>query len=216
MKLYIAPLSSYSMKAQIAVMEKNLQDQVEFIEVQLKEEDSRREYLQIYPLGKVPLLINEEKEDFVPEASTIIEYFENNFETGTQLIPSDKHQARKTRFYERMFDNYVNENLYKVFLESQKEVKDTEFLAKANFQISTILDLLEGKMQTGDTWIMGDDFTMADIAAFPNLFFATKIHPFAEKYPNVEKYYNRLMQRPSILQCIESIMPELKKLGFVS
>jgi glutathione S-transferase len=57
------------------------------------------------------------------------------------------------------------------------------------------------------TWAMGDDFTMADCAAVPALFYADKVSPLAETYPNVAAYLGRLTQRPSYARALNEAEP---------
>jgi len=59
------------------------------------------------------------------------------------------------------------------------------------------------------TWALGDDFTMADCAAAPALFFANKVMPFGEAYPNAAAYSTRLMQRPSFARAVKEAEPYL-------
>ena len=72
MKLYYYPLSTYSQKVLIALYEKQLEFESEL--VFLFDPEAATSYKEIYPLGKIPLLVNEE--DMVPESSIIVEYLD--------------------------------------------------------------------------------------------------------------------------------------------
>ncbi len=50
---------------------------------------------------------------------------------------------------------------------------------------------------------------MADCAAAPALFFADKVMPFGEAYPNATTYLTRLMQRPSFARAVKEAAPYL-------
>ena len=61
----------------------------------------------------------------------------------------------------------------------------------------------------GKTWIMGDQFTMADCAAAPALFYADKIIPLKPAHPQIAGYLERLKQRPSFTRVLEEAKPYL-------
>lgn len=54
---------------------------------------------------------------------------------------------------------------------------------------------------------MGSDFTMADCAAAPALFYADKVMPFAGRYDNLAAYLGRLKQRPSYARALKEAEP---------
>jgi glutathione S-transferase len=59
----------------------------------------------------------------------------------------------------------------------------------------------------GKTWATGDEFTLADCAAAPALFFADKVVPFTDTHPNLAAYLARLKQRPSYARTLEEAEP---------
>ena len=61
---------------------------------------------------------------------------------------------------------------------------------------------LEGEL-VGRTWAIGAEFTMADCAAAPSLFYADWVHRIPESYPTLRAYRTRLLARPSFARCIE-------------
>ena len=63
------------------------------------------------------------------------------------------------------------------------------------------------KILPGKTWVMGDDFTMADCAAAPALFYANWVQPLAGTYPNVTAYLERLKARPSYARTLKEAEP---------
>jgi glutathione S-transferase len=62
--------------------------------------------------------------------------------------------------------------------------------------------MTEAKMASR-TWAVGEQFTMADCAAAPALFYADKVMPFAQSHRNATEYLHRLMQRPSFARVLE-------------
>ena len=59
------------------------------------------------------------------------------------------------------------------------------------------------------TWAMGDDFTMADCAAAPAMFYANIVSPFGGTHRNAAAYLDRLMKRPSVARTVEEAKPYL-------
>jgi glutathione S-transferase len=57
------------------------------------------------------------------------------------------------------------------------------------------------------TWAIGDDFTLADCAAAPALFYANTVAPFAETHKNLAAYLDRLMIRPSFARVLAEAQP---------
>jgi glutathione S-transferase len=60
---------------------------------------------------------------------------------------------------------------------------------------------------TRDEWIGGKDFTMADWAAAPALFYAITVLPFPEGHRSLRGYLDRLMRRPSFARALEEAEP---------
>jgi glutathione S-transferase len=59
----------------------------------------------------------------------------------------------------------------------------------------------------GRTWATGDDFTLADRAAAPSLFYADWVHPIGPDFPNVRAYRSRLLARPTIARAVDEGRP---------
>lgn len=210
MKLYYFILSTYSQKALLAFYEKG----VEFtpVAVNLPDPVANAEYRKIYPLGKVPLLIDEQDDQFIPESSIIIEFLESEYpDQGTQLIPANKTEARRVRFKDRMCDLYVNTPITTLYFESMKpEAKqNSEAIAKAKATLDIMYQYIEHSL-VNSTYAQGHTFSMADCAAFPGLFYAQKLYPFSQ-YPNIVAYFSRLMARDSVKRLMAEVLPALTK-----
>ena len=205
MKLYVNPLSTYSHKAMIACHEAGVDVELEVIN--LMDEAAKKAYREIYPIGKVPCLIADDGH-MIPESTIIIEYL--NQEHGANLIPADPTAARQTRFRDRMLDNYLSDAIGTLFFQNMRpeDQRDKERVDQANFHASTMYAYLEGDL-ANKTWIMGDEFSLADCAAFPPLFYAPKLAPFAGN-ANIEAYWKRLAARPSIVKVMEMAMPAIQ------
>ncbi len=66
--------------------------------------------------------------------------------------------------------------------------------------------MLEADM-AAKTWAMGEDFTMADCAAAPALYYANLVVPFTDTHKSVAAYLDRLMNRPSFARVVREAEP---------
>ncbi len=206
MKLYYFPLSTYSQKAIMAFHEKQVAFEPQLI--RLFDESERKAYREIYPLGKVPLLILPDGHK-IPESSIIIEYLDTHFETGTRLIPDHKDLARRVRFTDRINDLYLNDSVVTLLFQSWKpeDQRDQELIDRNRERIDTVYRFMENHFEKA-TWACGDSFSMADCAAAPALFYARQLAPFDGR-PNIQAYWRRLEARPSYQKVAEEAAPHL-------
>jgi glutathione S-transferase len=61
---------------------------------------------------------------------------------------------------------------------------------------------LEGHLK-GKVWAAGAEFTLADCAAAPSLFYADWTHPISDAYPTLRAYRTRLLARPSFARAVD-------------
>jgi glutathione S-transferase len=175
--------------------------------VALMDPEKRAEYREVYPMGKVPLLIVGE-DYFIPESSTIIEYLDGIAEP--KLIFGDAEQRRKIRFKDRMFDLYLNDSVSTLLFQSMKPEaeRDQERIDTSNFRIDTMYGFMEQEL--GDQpYANGDQFSMSDCAAIPALFYAQRSAPF-DSHANICAYWDRLASRPSTRRVFSEAEPHLK------
>ncbi len=197
MELYYLPLSTYSQKVLIAFNEKGMSFDPK--PVDLRSPAGQAAYREIYPIGKIPLLVPEPGH-LVPESNIIIEYLEDHFpDAGTRLIPADAHAARQVRLMDRMNDLYLLNSSGLLFFQGLKpeQQRDQERIAEARRHLDYCLDGLEEKLSDGRQWLTGDTFTMADCSAVPALWLAQTAHPYPN-HPAVKGYFDRAQQRASI------------------
>jgi len=203
MKLYYHPISTYSQKVLIALYEKGLDFEPEI--VQLMGPEGRANYRDVYPMGKIPCLIDGEQ--MVPESSIIIEYIDDMAEP--KLIKGNAAEMRKIRFKDRMFDLYLNNNVATLLFQSLKSAadQDPDLIDKARFQINTMYSFMEHEFGEQD-YANGNEFLMADCAAAPALNYAQQVAPF-DDHKNICAYWERLTSRPSIQRIQEEAAPAI-------
>ncbi len=203
MKLYYNPMSTYSQKAMIAFNEKGIAFEPQV--VSLMDPSSRDAFETVYPIGKLPFF--KPREDYaVPESTIIIEYLEDNFPDTAQLIPEGRNEARQVRFMDRMTDFYLNDPVVSLlFMKFGFRPQDDAAEAKARKHIATTYKALDARLAK-QPYICGENFSMADCATIPPLFYAQDVMPF-DAYPNLKAYWERAQQRPSYAKVMAEFVP---------
>jgi glutathione S-transferase len=206
LKLYFHPLSSFCQKALIALYENDTPFEPHI--VNLGDATSRAEFLEVWPIGKFPVIRDEAKSRTVPESSIIIEYLAQHYPGKTQLIPADADLAWQTRLSDRFYDLYVHEPMQKVVGDRLRPAasKDPFGVEQARARIQTAYGMIDAEMAT-KIWAMGDAFTLADCAAAPALFYANLVAPFGDTHKNVARYFDRLKERPSFARVVKEAKP---------
>ena len=124
----------------------------------------------------------------IPESTIIIEYLDQHYPGKKDLIPDDPAQAREMRLLDRFLDLYVHEPMQKIVGDRLRPegAKDAHGVDHARKTMRTALGMLEKDM-VSRTWAAGGTFSLADCAAAPALFYADKVMPIADDYPNADQ-----------------------------
>lgn len=203
-QLFGHPFSSYTWKAQIAFYENGTP--FEFRMVGPEHPENGAELSRRSPVGKFPLLVDGDAAVF--EATAIIEYLEAVHAGPVALIPANREAAVKVRMMDRIFDNYVM-NVMTVMVGNAlrpEEHRDPYGVDQARADLDKIYAWLDAEL-TGRDWACGADFTLADCAAAPSLFYADWAHPISDQYATLKAYRARLIGRPSVARCINDARP---------
>jgi glutathione S-transferase len=205
LELHFHPLSSYCQKALVALYENDTPFERHL--VNLGDPTARAEFQKLWPIGKMPVLRDTARDRIVPEATIIIEYLAQHYPGKSQLLPADPDRARETRLRDRFFDLYVNDPVGKIVTDKLRPAgkNDPHGVDEARARLETAYAMIDEDMAT-QTWATGDTFTMADCAAAPALFYASKLIPFGSR-KNLASYFGRLMERPAFARAIEEAQP---------
>jgi glutathione S-transferase len=204
--LYFHPLSSFCHKALIALYENETPFERSIVD--LADANSSAQFKKVWPIGKFPVLRDDARDRTVPESSIIIEYLAQHYPGRTQLVPADPELASQTRMRDRFYDLYVNVPMQKVVTDRLRPSgrNDLHGVEEAKALLQTACGLVDQEMAT-KTWAMGDEFSMADCAAAPSLFYANMVMPLGDTYKNAAAYLGRLMKRPSFARALEEARP---------
>jgi glutathione S-transferase len=205
--LYFHPLSSYCHKVQIALYE----NQTPFTPhlVDLTDPEANAAFKRLWPIGKFPVLRDGDR--VVPESTSIIEYLAQHYPGPTKLLPDAAEAAFAVRALDRFYDLHIHTPMQKIIGDRLRPSgqKDPTGVEQARSALNTALGLIDDDLATR-TWAAGDDFTMADCAAAPTLFYVDRaVNPLAGTYDNVAAYLDRVKQRPPYARALEEAQPYL-------
>lgn len=208
LRLYGHPLSTFCMKVAMALYEAGTPFEHELVD--FGDEGSLARFQAVAPLGKMPVLLDEDRGEAVPETSIIFDYLASVDPAAATLMPSDPALAWKVRLADRIFDLHVQTPMQKVIDDRLRpaDAKDPFGVEQARGHLRRTLDVLEHG-RDGQAWAVGEAFTFADCSAAPALFYADKVVPFEASHPAVWAYFQRLKARPSFARVLEEAEPYL-------
>jgi glutathione S-transferase len=195
MKLYNMNLSNFATKCRIAIYDKGCQ--VDITPVPGNDLKSP-EYLKIYPFGKTPSL--DADGTMIGESEVINEYLEEKF-PNPPLLPKSPEARAKTRGFTRFHDLYLEPPIRALFGQMNPKTRDQKLVDEKLADIKTRLDQVEAMLPASG--FASGDFSLADCALAPTLFFATNLLPaFGLKAldgrPKIAAYWNHVQTRPSV------------------
>jgi len=202
--LYLHPLSSYCHKALIALYENAIAFTPEV--VNLGDPASRDNFKKVWPMAKFPVLLDDSRNQVIPESTSIIEYLDRHYPGPVKLLPNDDGDlAAQVRATDRFYDLHVHNNMQQIVGDKLRPADghDPIGLKEAKERLGIALGIAEEQMATRK-WACGDVFSMADCAAGPPLFFINKMMPLSKHLKN---YLERLTQRPSYARALREAEP---------
>lgn len=204
--LHYHPLSSYCWKVLIALYENGTEFTPRLVD--LGDPNSRAAFAALWPVAKMPVLEEDAHDIVIPETSIIIDYLDRHHRGPVRFVPDDPDRAREVRLWDRIYDLYLQGPMQKIVgdrLRPEGQL-DPFGVAEARTLLATALGMVETHM-ADRRWATGEDFTLADCAAAPALFYADKVMPLGSLYPNALALLERLKARPSFARVLEEAGP---------
>ncbi len=208
MELYFSYLSTYSQKVLLGFYEKGIPFNGHHID--LGDPEVHDKYRELYPFGKVPLLICDDAR-MIPESSIILEYLDTTFPNSLTLIPAEAEAARRVRFLDRMCDLYLNDPVVSLIFESWKPEpeRNMEMMVKASEKIGIMYRLLNDQL-LDQPLLGGETFCLADCAAIPSLFYAKSFAPFGD-FEALSRYWGEISKRPAYMRLKQEAEPYIEQ-----
>lgn len=184
LELFAHPFSSYCQKVLTALWENGTQ----FTYRHMEEPGVGEALAARWPIGKFPILVRHHPGE-------------------VRLVPVDSDAAIEVRLLDRFFDQYVMNAAQVAVNEAIRKMRGRpDRLEEAKETTAQALEVayrwLETRLEER-VWAAGADFSMADCAAAPSLFYADWVHPIGDGYPWLRAYRARLLTRPSFALAVE-------------
>jgi glutathione S-transferase len=201
--LYGHPISSYTWKVLTALYENG----TAFDSITV-DQNTYADFIGKWPMGKFPILLDSDRKRMVTETSVIIEYLDAYYPGRTRFIPSDFDTALEVRRWDRVFD-HLNTTMSKTVVDNIRPEgqRDPYGVDEAKRIIGGIYGVIETQLGERHSFIVGEEFTMADCAAAPALWYAARNVPLDGKFPRIAAYLERLNAQPSFARAVKESEP---------
>lgn len=203
MKLYIGPLSLFSWKIAIALDEKGIVHEREFVAfTQERGYDPKHPaVLAANPRRQVPVLVDGDLALF--DSTVIFEYLEELY-PDPPLYPVTPQERARCRLLEVDADEILFAPVRKLLFRTEPphadagvhagQVRDAE---AAEPEIAARFADLDGRL-AGRRFFCGDMVTVADIAMFMTILFTQRLRgPSLDRHADLAAWYRRLLNRPA-------------------
>ncbi|XP_076437717.1 glutathione S-transferase A-like [Babylonia areolata] len=189
-------------KVMIALAEKGFEGYGQKLVSFDKNEHKCADILKLNPRGQVPTF--KDGDNVINESGAICDYLEYKYkDQGNKLLPDDPELRGKV--LQRVWES---QNFFKMVIEDvvyyQFEHKgadlDEEYLKGKKKAATEELRRWEDylKEEGPGSYLVGKDFTMADVVIFPSLAFAVRLQLNLAPFPQLKAYYGKVMDRPSV------------------
>lgn len=201
-QLFAHPFSSYCQKVLIALYENG----IGFEYRTLEDEDARRDFAALGTLGKFPVLLDGGRA--ILESSTIIEHLGGHHPGPVALIPADADAAIEVRTLDRIFDNYVMDAMQPLVNNALRpeEHRDPHVAVYVHKALDKAYAWLDAHMADRE-WAAAGQFSLADCAAAPSLFYADWAYEIPARFAHLKAYRARLLARPSFARAVDEARP---------
>jgi glutathione S-transferase len=197
MKIIGSLTSPYVRKVRIVFLEKKVDVDLELENVWAPDTKMST----INPLGKVPCLLLEDGEA-IYDSSVIVEYADT-LSPVSKLIPAEGRERATVKTWETLADGVMDAAVL-ARLEATWRPKEQQSQAWIDRQMDKISKAVREMSEQlgGNTWCHSNQMTLADIAVGCALGFLLLRFPaiqWQEQYPNLDRLYQKLMQRASFI-----------------
>jgi glutathione S-transferase len=204
MKLYYSP-GACSLSPHIVLREGGFNFQIERVDLQTGTTETGADYTQINLLGYVPALQLDDGQ-VLTEGPAIVQYLADRA-PDKRLAPVAGTLARY-QLMERL--NFISTELHKGF----GPLFNPAFPDDAKAIVTTQLKdrIRHSERLLGDkTWMMGDDFSVADAYLFTVLSWGRYVGLNLSPWPGLSDYLGRVAARPAVQAALtaEGLMPAL-------
>jgi len=192
MVLYSGTTCPFSQRCRFVLFEKGMDFEIRDIDLYNKPEDIAL----MNPYDQVPILV--ERDLILYESNIINEYIDERF-PHPQLMPADPIMRARTRLF---LHNFEKEIFTHVCTLESRSITDEKVLDAARSAIRERLTQL-APLLVKNKHLLGDDFTMLDVAIAPLLW---RLEHYGIDLPKsaapLQKYAERLFSRPAYIEAL--------------
>ena len=198
MTLYSGTTDPYSHRCRIVLFEKGMDFQVIDVDLANKPED----LAVINPHNTVPVLV--ERDLVLEQANIINEYIDERF-PHPQLMPADPVMRARARLFLHNFEEQLFNHIADLESDNQKLADKARTTIRDN--LTQIVPLF-----TKQEYILGDEFSMLDVAIAPLLW---RLGHYGIELPKpaapLLKYAERIFSRPAYIEAMTPSEKAMRK-----
>jgi glutathione S-transferase len=203
LQLFGHPFSSYTWKVLIPLWGNGIP--FDFRAIGPDQPENGAELLRHWPFGQFPLLVDDGR--LVAESTCIIEHLDAHYPGQHRWIPEGE-LGRRVRFLDRLFDLRVMDIASKVVFDAirPEDERNPADRRIARERLNVAYDWLEANI-VDEPWAVGENFTLADCAAAPALFYADWVEEIGGTRPKLAAYRARLLGHPTVARAVDEARP---------
>ncbi len=210
MKLYVGPLSLFSRKVEIALREKGIAFEREFVAfTQARGYEPRHPAVLAHsPKRQVPVLVDGDLALF--DSTVILEYLEDRYPTPP-LYPATPLARALCRLIELDADEILFAPVRNLLYRTEPPHADPGRQAEREAAGKAAETAIGARFAELDRRLLARDFfcdglSVADIGMFMTILFTQRLNgPDLGAYPALDGWYRRLLARPAFAQAAEEI-----------
>lgn len=196
LKLYDYPDCPYAQKVRVVLAEKELEFETVLVDLR-KQEQRTPEFLRLNPLGKVPVLVDDD--EVICDSTLINEYLDEEYPLP-QLMPEDSQGRARVRWLEDYCDNefipYTTQLL--VQLRKPDAERDPQQVEQIRERLRRGLYFVRDRLDSNE-YLIGSAFTLADAAWAPRMLVLGRLgFEFEPGLAAVQAWVDRIRTRPSV------------------
>jgi glutathione S-transferase len=201
--LYQHPFALYCWKPLVALYERDVPFMADLVEA------DRSALATLWPPASIPVLVDDGV--VFGEASIIVEQLDRHG-VAPPLIPTDPDDALRARLWDRVADGYVATPVQRIVGDALRppDAKDPLGVSQGHATLELAYATLDRHLagRHPESWLAGEQFSLADCAAAPALHYADVLHRLdREEHPALAGYFDRLLTRSSVARVVDEARP---------
>ncbi len=194
MKLYTGPLTDFGGKAHLAILEKNISCQIEYVPFNIRERYTPKhpEVLRINPKKQVPVLVDDSLEIY--DSTQIFEYLEDAY-PEIPLWPSEPKARARARLMELEIDEIFHMHVQTLVNNALTPTSDEARTAAQ--QAMLFYDKADAQL-IGKNYF-AEEYSYVDIAFLSQYYYAAMLGvDFQDHHQNLKRWKELMAKRPAV------------------